>query len=172
MERRTYVYTGDRTGTPMAALLTMAKKAGTTQASPDERMDAQNMASPHNGVLFTLKRTEAGLPWWPRGKEFACQCRAHGSDPWSRKIPHAAEQLGPCTTSPEGPCLEPRLQNKRNHHSKKPHSASRTQCGQRWIIFFKRLIKQQMVEKAHNTTELFTTAKTVNVYFACFTTIF
>ena len=23
----------------------------------------------------------------------ACQCRGHGFDPWSRKIPHAMEQL-------------------------------------------------------------------------------
>ena len=34
-----------------------------------------------------------GLPLWPRGSESACQCRGHGSDPWSGKIPHAAEQL-------------------------------------------------------------------------------
>ena len=29
----------------------------------------------------------AGLPWWLRGKESACQCRRHGFDPWVRKIP-------------------------------------------------------------------------------------
>ena len=28
------------------------------------------------------------------GKEVACQRRRHGFDPWSRKIPHASEQLG------------------------------------------------------------------------------
>ena len=39
------------------------------------------------------KKTVMGLPLWPRGSESACQCREHGSDPWSRKIPHAAEQL-------------------------------------------------------------------------------
>ena len=31
--------------------------------------------------LFTV------LPRWLSGKEFACQCRRHGSDPWVRKIP-------------------------------------------------------------------------------------
>ena len=36
-----------------------------------------------------------GLPWWLRGKESACQCRRHGFDPWSGKIPHAVEQLSP-----------------------------------------------------------------------------
>ena len=25
--------------------------------------------------------------WWLGGKEFACQCRRHGFDPWVRKIP-------------------------------------------------------------------------------------
>ena len=27
--------------------------------------------------------------------------RRHGLEPWSGKIPHAAEQLGPCTTTTE-----------------------------------------------------------------------
>ena len=36
-----------------------------------------------------------GLPWWRGGFESACQRRGHGFDPWSGKIPHAAEQLGP-----------------------------------------------------------------------------
>ena len=33
------------------------------------------------------------LPWWLSGEESACQCRRGGFDPWSGKIPHAAEQL-------------------------------------------------------------------------------
>ena len=35
------------------------------------------------------------------GLESACQCRGHGFDTWSGKIPHAAEQLSPCTTTTE-----------------------------------------------------------------------
>ena len=35
-----------------------------------------------------------GLPWWSSGYESACQCRGHGFDPWSRRIPHAEGQLG------------------------------------------------------------------------------
>ena len=31
-------------------------------------------------------------------EESTCQCRAHGFDAWSGKIPHALEQLSPCTT--------------------------------------------------------------------------
>ena len=30
-----------------------------------------------------------------------CQCRGHGFDPLSRRIPHAAEQLSQCTMPPE-----------------------------------------------------------------------
>ena len=33
---------------------------------------------------------DSGLPTWSSGKEFACQCRGHGFDPWSGKIPHAS----------------------------------------------------------------------------------
>ena len=33
--------------------------------------------------------------------ESACQCRGHRFNPWSRKIPHATEQLSPCTTTTE-----------------------------------------------------------------------
>ena len=29
----------------------------------------------------------ASLPWWLSGREFACQCRRHGFDPWVGKIP-------------------------------------------------------------------------------------
>jgi len=47
------------------------------------------------------KSMQLGPPWWLSGKEFACQCRRHGFYPWSRKIPHAMEQLGPCTTAVE-----------------------------------------------------------------------
>ena len=31
----------------------------------------------------------------------ANQCRGHGFEPWSGKIPHATEQLTPCATTTE-----------------------------------------------------------------------
>ena len=46
-------------------------------------------------VWRSLKKLKIGLPWWRSGWESACQCRGHGFEPWSGKIPHAAEQLGP-----------------------------------------------------------------------------
>ena len=61
-----------------------------------------------------------------------CQCRGHGFEPWSGKIPHATEQLNPCATTTEPAvesaratttdpvCLEPVLRNKRSHSNEKP----------------------------------------------------
>ena len=34
-----------------------------------------------------------GLPWWLRGKEFACQWRRCGFDPWPGRIAHAVEPV-------------------------------------------------------------------------------
>ena len=34
------------------------------------------------------KKEWTGLPWWCSGQESACQYKGHGSDPWSRNIPH------------------------------------------------------------------------------------
>ena len=42
-----------------------------------------------------------GLPWWLSGKESTCECRRHGFDPWSRMIPHVAEQLSLHAATPE-----------------------------------------------------------------------
>ena len=61
-----------------------------------------------------------GLPWWCSGWESACQCRRHGFEPWSGKIPHAAEQLGPWATITEPLRLEPVLLNKKGRNSERP----------------------------------------------------
>ena len=68
-----------------------------------------------------------GLPWWRSGWESACQCRGHGFEPWSGKIPHAAEQLGPWATTTEPVCLEPVLRNKRGRDSERP-----MHCDEEW----------------------------------------
>ena len=51
--------------------------------------------------LWQINIPKQGLPWWLSGKESACQCRRHGFNPSSRKIPHATEQLSPCSTTTE-----------------------------------------------------------------------
>ena len=69
--------------------------------------------------LFWLKSL-CGLPWWRSGWESACQCRGHRFEPWSVKIPHAAEQLGPWAAITEPAGLEPVLCNKRGRDSERP----------------------------------------------------
>ena len=63
---------------------------------------------------------KGGLPWWCSGWESTCQCRGHRFEPWSGKIPHAVEQLGPWATTTEPARLEPVLRNKRGHDSERP----------------------------------------------------
>ena len=74
----------------------------------------------HEHKLHDTQKWELGLPWWHSGWESACQCRGHGFDPWSGKIPHAAEQLGPWATTTEPARLEPVLCNKRGRDSERP----------------------------------------------------
>ena len=57
------------------------------------------MVTEFQGTVFPEQHVR--LPWWLSGKESACQCRRHRFDPWSGKIPHAVEQISPCTTTIE-----------------------------------------------------------------------
>ena len=66
------------------------------------------------------KNQVQGLPWWRSGWESACQCRAHGFEPWSGKIPHAVERLGPWATVAEPARLEPVLRNGRDRGGERP----------------------------------------------------
>ena len=52
-------------------------------------------------VFFGLKIHAPGVPWWLSGKESTGQCGKHRLAPRSGKIPHTAENLGPCTTTIE-----------------------------------------------------------------------
>ena len=61
-----------------------------------------------------------GLPWLCSGWESACQCRGHGFEPWSGKIPRAAERLGPWATTTEPARLELVLRDKRGRDSERP----------------------------------------------------
>ena len=65
-------------------------------------------------------KTLLGLPWWRSSWESACQCRGQGLEPWSGKIPRAAEQLGPWATTTEPARLEPVLRKKRGRNSERP----------------------------------------------------
>ena len=52
-------------------------------------------------VLRHLKEESIELSWWSSGWDSTCQCRGHGLDPWSRKIPHTTGQLSPHATNTE-----------------------------------------------------------------------
>ena len=67
-----------------------------------------------------IKTVWQGFPWWRSGWESACRCGGHGFEPWSGKIPHAVEQLGPWATTTEPAHLEPVLLNKRGRDSERP----------------------------------------------------
>ena len=54
-----------------------------------------------------------------------CQCRRHGFNPWSGKIPHALEKLSPRATTSE-PVLQSLSLNERSHRNEKP-----VHCNQR-----------------------------------------
>jgi len=81
----------------------------------------------HFAIGFNLKSQALGFP----GGSVVKNPPANAGDsfnPWSRKIPHAIEQISPCTTTTEPMCrnyrsrraLETMLHNKRSHHSEKP----------------------------------------------------
>ena len=71
-------------------------------------------------LLGDIVKRAAGLPWWCSGWESACRCGGHGFGPWSGRIPHAAEQLGPWATTTEPAHLESVLRNKGGHDSERP----------------------------------------------------
>ena len=76
---------------------------------------------------FLQYNSPLGLPWWRSGWESACQCRGHEFEPWSGRIPHAVEQLGPWATTTEPARLEPVLRNKRGRDDERP-----AHCDEEW----------------------------------------
>ena len=80
----------------------------------------ENISQRSGQAKDRIKEASGGLPWWRSGWESACQCRGHGFEPWSGKIPHAVEQLGPWATITEPAHLEPVLRNKRGRDSERP----------------------------------------------------
>ena len=55
----------------------------------------------HPNLSWQSKLSSLELPWWSSGWTSACQCGGHRFDPWSGKIPQAAEQLSLCATTDE-----------------------------------------------------------------------
>ena len=73
--------------------------AGIQTIRDSERRDPQQERS---GTQRETQKFHLRLPWWSSGEESTLPVRRHWFNPWSRKIPHAEEQLNPCipTTEP------------------------------------------------------------------------
>ena len=136
-ELKTYVYTKTCTQIFIEAWFIIAKtwkqprcpsvgewigKLWYVQTMEYYSMLKRNELSSHENTWGNLqcilsRKRRQGLPWWRSSWESACQCRGHGFEPWSGKIPHAVEQLGPWATTTEPVRLEPVLCNKRARDS-------------------------------------------------------
>ena len=86
--------------------------------SPWQYLVATTCSYMLNQMLYQI--WDQGLPWWRSGWESACQCRRHGFEPWSGKIPHATEQLSLWATTTEPACLELVLRDKGGRDSERP----------------------------------------------------
>ena len=63
-----------------------------------------------------VKKTHCGdFPGCPVVKNLSANCKVHGSDPWSGKMPHVEKLQSPGATTPE-----PLFCNKRSHCHEKP----------------------------------------------------
>ena len=65
------------------------------------KKETDDKQAKHLWSVSMIKRQGRGLPWWFSDKQSACQGRRHRFHPWSGKIPHAMEQLSPCTIAIE-----------------------------------------------------------------------
>ena len=106
--------------------------------------------------VINTQKISAGLPRWLIGKEYTSQCRRHEFDPWSRKTPHAAEQLSPGTTTAEPvlPSRGPPLPSPR---------ATATEACERWSQCFTR--EATAVRSPHIATReetLFSTSREIS----------
>ena len=110
----------------------------------------------HFAIGFNLKSQALGFPVGSVVKNLPANA-GDSFNPWSRKIPHAIEQISPCTTTTEPMCrtyrsrcaLETMLHNKRSHHNEKP-----THCNEEQPLLAatrKKPAQQQRPSMAKNT---------------------
>ena len=66
------------------------------------------------------KTPMTGFPGGTVVENLPANAGGHGFEAWSGKIPHAAEQRSPCTTTTDPARLEPVLRNKRGRDSERP----------------------------------------------------
>ena len=86
----------NRTHIPQMCSLTVLRKTPEQQLQPSA-INPENQL--HVCAKTRVQRCALGLPG-----QSSYQCGGHGLDPWSGKIPHAVEQLSPCTATTEPKC--------------------------------------------------------------------
>ena len=69
----------------------------TTEKVPLQQVPFSGFTAAFTKLLTTHVRASLVAQWL----RICYQCRGHGFEPWSRKIPHATEQLSPCATTTE-----------------------------------------------------------------------
>ena len=101
--------------------ISLSKFIPTVLPLTNSSVSLQNVHRLHSCQEWTCHwNKHLGLPRWRSGWESACQCGGRGFEPWSGKIPHAAERLGPWATTTEPARLEPVPRNKRGRDSERP----------------------------------------------------
>ena len=71
-------------------------------------------------VCFSNLKRYWGFPGGAVVENLPANAGVSGFEPWSGKIPHAVEQLGPSATTTEPARLERMLRNKRGRDSERP----------------------------------------------------
>lgn len=97
----------------------LSPQADTFTSSEDKFLKEAKGRTPRRAKKFhqdeEVQNVKRGLPCQFSGYESTCQCRGPRFSPWSRKIPHVAGQLSPCTTTEAHA-----LCNRRTHGNEKP----------------------------------------------------
>ena len=70
-------------------------------------------------MIIRILKLNEGFPGGAVVENLPANAGDAGSEPWSGKIPHAAEQLGPWAAITEPAHLEPVLRNKRGRDSER-----------------------------------------------------
>ena len=110
-----------------------SSRASIPQWTPPPSLTHSSCSSQNSTVSHCLTRVGRGLPWWTCGWKSICQCRAHGLDPWSRKVPLAVGQPSPWAATTESThcnywsphSLEPTLCKREVNAMRSPHTTAR-----------------------------------------------
>ena len=127
--RPTFPYTSPhpslpRTSMPASHWNTQACNRPSHLPTTPQKGEKQKLS---NKDIF-LKSYGPGLPWRLGRKEFACQCRRQGFDPWTGKIPQATGQLSPRLCSKASEPQLPKPESPTAHAPQREATTVRSPC--------------------------------------------